>query len=141
MRPLAVGASDRRLLYSPQRALDTLLTIREQTPTRCFSVLFPLWEIETEGIQQHSQPYELLDRFLERGIAEGHLRSIKHLVRFFGLDHQETLVGKSIDYLRTIGHVCGDDGELMLTELGRQSLAAGISYRNTHSRRKLYFDS
>jgi len=127
------------LLYSPQRALETVQTISGLTPVRLFSVLFPLWEVEIVGTQRRSRPYEMLELFLERGIAEGELRSVAELSAFFGLE--PNLVDKAILFLRQMGHVQGTDGDLTLTKLGQDSLADGVSYRDMETRRKLYFEA
>lgn len=127
------------LLYDPQRALETVQAIPGLTPARLFKVLFPLWEVECVGVQRHSRPYEMLELFLERGIAEGQLCSVAELASFFGLD--KALVEKMLLFLRAIGHVDGTDDRLSLTNLARNSLADEKIYYETETRRKLYFEA
>jgi len=127
------------LLYSPQRALGTVRTIPGLVPVRLFSVFFPLWEVETVGTQRRSRPYEMLELFLERGIAEGELRSAAELSAFFGLEPD--LVDKALLFLRQMGHMQERDGALALTKLGKDSLADGVGYRDLETRRKLYFEA
>lgn len=127
------------LLYSPQRALGTVQIISGLTPVQLFSVLFPLWEVEVVGTQRRSRPYEMLELFLERGIAEGELRSTAELSTFFGLE--PSTVDKALLFLRQMGHVQGRDGALVLTKLGQDSLADGVSYQDMETRRKLYFEA
>jgi len=127
------------LLYNPQRALETVQAISGLTPVRLFPVLFPLWEVEAVGTQRRSRPYEMLEWFLERGIAEGELRSTAELSAFFGLE--PNWVDKAIIFLREIGHVQGGDGALTLTRRGQESLADGVSYRDMETHRKLYFEA
>jgi hypothetical protein len=140
-----MAASDAKLregplLYSPQRALEIVAATDGLLPVRLFSVLFPLWEVEVTGMQRRSQPYEMLDSFLERGIAEGELGSAAGLSAFFGLERN--IMDKALARLQTMGHVqAGTDGGLALTELGRASLADGVCYRDLETRRKLYFEA
>lgn len=127
------------LLYSPQRALETVQAIDGLTPVRLFSVHMPLWEVEIAGTVRRSRPYELIEHFLERGIAAGQLRSVAELAGFFGLE--SNLVDKALAFLRQIGHVQGQDGTLSLSQLGTQSLQDGVSYTVMETRRKLYFEA
>jgi hypothetical protein len=127
------------LLYSPQRALEAVGAISGLAPVRLFSVLFPLWEVETVGTQRRSRPYEMLDWFLERGIAEGELRSASELSAFLGLERG--IVDKALERLKMIEHVQEIDGKLVLTNLGHDSLEHGVSYWDMETRRKLYFEA
>lgn len=127
------------LLFDHQRALETVQAIPGLTPARLWKVLFPLWEVECVGIQRRSRPYEMLELFLERGIAEGHLRSVAELAGFFGLDN--ALVEKMLLFLRAIGHVDGTNDELRLTNLAQNSLADEKIYYEMETRRKLYFEA
>ena len=125
-----------RWLYSPQRALQA---VSNMMPVRIFSILFPLWEVEIIGLQRRSREYEMIEKFLERGIAEGELCSIADLSAFFGLRKRQ--IQKGISFLRAIGHVQGDDGDLTLTKQGWRSLKDGVVYRELETRRKLYFEA
>jgi hypothetical protein len=98
-----------------------------------------LWEVEIAGTQRRSRDYELLEQFLERGIAEGDMHSTAELATFFGMD--DALVAKALFFLRQMGHVEGEDGSLSLTGLGRDSLADGVSYQKLKTHRKLYFEA
>jgi hypothetical protein len=65
----------------------------------------------TEG-----EDYELIDRYLERAIAETRLDTIADLARFLALD--EVIVDRAMRFLTAIEHVRGTGGRFALTELG-----------------------
>ena len=127
------------LLYSQQRALETVQALEDFSPVRIFSVLFPLWEVEIIGTQRRSRHYELVEHIVSRSIAQGQLCSTTEIATFLGMTERH--VEKALVFLRQVGHLRGSDGSLALTQLGRESLAAGVSYRELETRRKLYFDA
>ncbi|MFE0512395.1 hypothetical protein [Streptomyces sp. NPDC058964] len=108
-------------------------------PTSIHTVLVPVWRVEVRATVTEGQPYELIDRFVERGIAEGGFHCAGELASFLALE--PALVRQALAFLIAIDHVRDDDGRLALTELGRRSLRDGTRYTVTRDdRRKLYFD-
>ncbi|GER85415.1 hypothetical protein KTAU_40500 [Thermogemmatispora aurantia] len=133
------GERLRNLFVSPNRVVEIVQAMGELVPLRQFRLLFPLWRVSISGRQYEKRPYELLERFLERAIGEAELRTAAELVRFFGLP--PAAVAKMLDFLRTVGHVSGDDADLRLTELGQASLQSGLFLRPLESQRLLYFEA
>jgi hypothetical protein len=127
--------------YPEERALEDAAYRQVTTPTRLFPLLLPVWCVEVTATVTHAEPYELIDRFLERGIAAGGLDTIADLARFFSLD--EALVERAVRFLTRIQHVTtGSDGRLVLTRLGHDSVRDGRRYTiEQEDRRKLYFDA
>ncbi len=134
--------SDKRLIpYPEERAIEDAAYTRGMTPTRLFPLLLPIWRVEVKAEVTESEPFDLIDRYLERGIAEAGLTDAAALARFFRL--REQLVDRALRFLAGIEHVrIGRRGELSLTELGRRSLRDRTRYRsNRQDRRKLYFEA
>jgi hypothetical protein len=132
-------AAKRLMPYPEERALEHTVHALEAVPTRIHSVLLPVWCVEVEADVTEGEPYELIDRFLERGIAEAGLGTVGELAAFFALD--PPLVGQAVRFLTAIGHVTEGDGRLSLTELGYRSVRDEVRYVVTRKdRRKLYFD-
>ncbi|MEV5300939.1 hypothetical protein [Amycolatopsis methanolica] len=132
--------SGKPLLYPEERALDDAAWEQGLTPSRIFAILLPVWQVEVRATVTEGRPYELIDRFLERGILEGGLTSVAELSRFFALD--EPLVDRAVRVLSAIGHVAVRDGRLALTELALRSQRDQICYVTTREdRRKMYFDA
>src|SRR5579884_2785306 len=129
----------RVILYHPRWAIEHVQTIPELIPVRLFAVLFPLWYVEVTGRQEQSRPYELLEKYIERGIDEGQLHAVGALGDFFGLDSR--LVEKILDFLETIGHVTHTNNIWNLTDLGKKSVAAGKKIMSKETRQRLYFDA
>ncbi|GAB3577682.1 hypothetical protein GCM10027445_43750 [Amycolatopsis endophytica] len=123
-----------------ERALDDVAWGQGLRPSRIFSVLLPVWQVEVRATVTDGRPYHVIDRFLERGIAEGGLSSVPELARFFALD--EPLVDRAVRFLARIGHVAVRDGGLVLTGLGLESQRDGVCYVvSREDRRKMYFDA
>ncbi|WP_376796869.1 hypothetical protein [Thermogemmatispora sp.] len=129
----------KKLFVSSNRVLATVQAVTGLVPLRQFRLLFPLWCISIQGRQYEKRPYELLERFLERAIGEAELQTAGELARFFGLP--QPAVTKTLDFLRTVGHVSGDDEHLRLTDLGQASLQSGLFLRPLESQRLLYFEA
>ncbi|GLZ11647.1 hypothetical protein Acsp04_18820 [Actinomadura sp. NBRC 104425] len=127
--------------YPEERVLEDAAYARGGTPTLIVPFLLPVWCVEIEATVTDAEPYGLIDRYLERGIAEAGLATPAELARFFALD--DTLVDRALRVLRRIEHVtAGPDDRLVLTELGLRSVRDQVRYIERHrDRRKLYFDA
>jgi hypothetical protein len=127
--------------YREERALERTAIIDGLVPTRLLAVLFPVWVVEVESKVTEGEPYAVIDRYVERAIAEGRISTEKGLADFLCLDL--SVVSRAVRFLRSIGHVVdgGGGGELVVTELGFRSLREEVRYTVTvNDRRKLYFD-
>ncbi len=126
------------LLYHPIKALNHAQTISGLHPERLFPVLYPIWHVEVHADREEGRPYELIERYLERGILEGGIKDDHDLATFFGLDHR--LVLRVLDFLETIGHVRRVKASWELTDLGRRSIAEGRTLIPKKALYTLYFD-
>jgi hypothetical protein len=131
----------RRLIpYPEERALEDAAFGHGVAPVRIHSLLLPLFQVEITATTTEGHPYELIDRYLERGIAEGDLRTVPELADFFALDH--VLVDRAVRFLTAVGHLTAADGRLTLTPIGERSVQDGVRYVVTREdRRTLYFDA
>lgn len=128
------------LPYPPTRALEDVTYSQDATPTGIFSLLLPVRQIGVRATVTSGEDYELIDRYLERGIASGGLRTLSELAAFYGLD--EVVVDRALRFLGAIGHLTGDGSQLALTEIGYRSVQDGKRYVIHHEdRRILYFDA
>lgn len=135
-----MSARTRLIPYPEERALENAAYVRGVVPTRIFAILLPVWCVEVKATFTEGQPYELIDRYLERGIADAGLDTAADLARFFALD--EVLVDRALRFLTAIDHVTGSGGRLALTELGHRSVQDKVRYVVTRQdRRKMYFDA
>ncbi|PPK61870.1 hypothetical protein V5P93_002394 [Actinokineospora auranticolor] len=126
--------------YPEQRALEDAAYGQGMTPTRLIGLMLPVWCVTISATVTVAEDYELIDRFLERGIAEGGLTTTADLAGFYALD--EVLVDRALRFLALINHVRLVDGHWALTDLGKRSVADGRRYvRLVDDRRKLYFDA
>jgi hypothetical protein len=126
-----------RILYPARRAIEHAVATPGAKPRRLFAVLWPLWQVETAAQFWEEQPYEVLDRFLVRGVLEG-LTTPAELSRFFGVP--DSLVQRCLDYLSLISHVQVVDGVVTVTELGIRSARDEIRYVPKENRQRLLFD-
>ncbi|WP_410610966.1 hypothetical protein [Amycolatopsis sp. lyj-109] len=134
-----MNGRDGLLRYPEERALEDAAFGQGLTPTRIFAILLPVWQVEVRATTTDGRPYELIDRYLERGIAEAGLGTTAELAGFFALDN--ALVDRALRVLHRIGHLRVVDGRLALTGLGAQSQRDGVCYvSRREDRRKLYFD-
>jgi hypothetical protein len=126
--------------YPEERALEDAAYARGVTPTRIFALLLPIWCVEIEATVTDAEPYELIDRYLERAIAEAGLSTAAGLAGFLALD--EVLVDRALRFLSAIGHVTIAGKQVALTGLGQRSVQDKVRYVITRKdRRKLYFDA
>ncbi|MET8282801.1 hypothetical protein [Micromonospora sp. NPDC005174] len=124
-----------RIIYPAQRAIEHAVTVPGIRPARLFPVLWPLWQVETAAQVFDEQAYEVLDRFLVRGIREAGLLRSTDLATFYGLP--ASLVERCLAFLSLIGHVRHADGLVMLTPLGESSAQADIRYVPKESRQQI----
>ncbi|GAA4531049.1 hypothetical protein [Amycolatopsis samaneae] len=126
--------------YPKERILEDAAFSRELAPTRLLALLLPVWQVEVRATVTDGRPYELIERYIERGIAEGALGTKEELAAFLALD--EPIVDRALRFLHAVGHVVEREGRLTLTELGRRSQRDDRYYFvKREDRRKLYFDA
>jgi hypothetical protein len=133
--------SEQRLIpYPEERALEDTAYVQGAAPTRIFPILLPVWRVEIRSTITDGEDYELIDRYLERGIATAGLNTPADLADFFGLD--EVVVDRALRALAAIGHLVSSDGRLTLTDIGTRSVRDGVRYVVTRQdRRALYFEA
>jgi hypothetical protein len=132
------ASSPKYLLYSHYKALELVQELG-YVPERLFRVLYPLWRVQVEGHQRVVTEFDELEWHLERGLLEGGFSTVSDLAGFFGLEAQ--FVQRMLGYARAIGHVRGDDGRLLLTELGAASVRDRVRYEHQKTSTELYFDA
>ena len=127
--------------YPEERALEDVAFGRGGTPTRLCRMLLPVWHADVRATIYDSEPYELIDRYIDAAVATCGLETVAELAGFLGLD--EVVVDRAARFLVAIGHLSQDSatGRLAVEELGRMSVHEGKRYRRElEDRRKLYFD-
>jgi hypothetical protein len=135
-----VNADRGPIRYPEERALEDAAFVQGATPTRILAVLFPVWCVEVEATVTESEPYAVIDKYVERGIAEARLTTASQLADFLGLSL--VVVSRALRFLAAIGHVTQHGETLAITELGIRSLREDRRYTVTvRDRRKLYFDA
>ncbi|MCX2729433.1 hypothetical protein OOZ19_04215 [Saccharopolyspora sp. NFXS83] len=108
-------------------------------PVRLRTVLLPVHEVEVRATTTTDRPYGLIDKFIERAIAETGAASVDGIAELLGL--QPVLVDRAVRVLRGIGHLPPHRDALELTDLARASLRDGTCYEvRREDRRKIYFD-
>jgi hypothetical protein len=139
MSTVVNGLSALKPIYDPRRALEDIQVTQAGAPVRLFPLLFPLWDVETTASQEEKRPYELMERYVERGIVEGQLQTVKELSDFFGLRNE--IVDKILHFLEALGHVVRSGSRWELTEIGRRSVREGKKYVAQEKRIRFYFDA
>ncbi|ONI70517.1 hypothetical protein ALI144C_48650 [Actinosynnema sp. ALI-1.44] len=136
----SVARRKRLIPYSEQRVLEDVAHAHGFVPTRIFAIMLPVWCVEVRATTTDGRPYEVIDQFLERAIAEAQVSTVADLSRFLSLERP--LVDRAIRVLATIGHVTFRGDTIELTDLGRASLRDDVCYLVTvQDRRKMYFDA
>jgi hypothetical protein len=126
--------------YPEERAIEDAAFGHGLTPTRLCRLLLPVWRVEVQATICDSEPYDLIDRYLELAIARGRLGSEQELAEFYGLDM--AVAGNAARFLESIGHMSRDmGGQFVLSDIGLRSVREGKRYtRALEDRRLLYFD-
>lgn len=126
-------------LYDPARALEDAAALPGVRPVRLHRIGLPLFAVEIDALIEDRQPYDLLDRFIGRAIAEAELRTVPEIAAFLGLD--EAMVDRVLRFLGGVGHVASrPDGTVALTGLGLRSVRDDTRLVPKRDRQKLYFD-
>ncbi|MFE7113840.1 hypothetical protein ACFU99_00215 [Streptomyces sp. NPDC057654] len=131
-----------RLMNFPEeRVLEDAAFGQGIVPTRIYSLLLPVWQVEIRADITEGEAFFLIDRFLERGLRHGALHTVDELAAFFALDR--ALVSQAVHFLTRIGHLReGSGGRLSLTPLGQRSVDDDVRYVvSRQDRRKLYFEA
>jgi hypothetical protein len=111
------------------------------TPVRLWRMLLPVYEVEVRATVYESEPYDLIDRYVDAPVGRCGLGTVGELAGLLGLD--EELTDRAVRFLSAIGHLGRDPatGRLVLSDLGQLSVREGRRYRRElEDRRKLYFD-
>jgi hypothetical protein len=126
-------------LYDAARAVEDAAALSGTRPVRLHRIALPLFAVEIDALIEERQPYDLLDRFVGRAIAEAGLRTVPEIAAFLGLD--EAMVDRVLRFLGGAGHIAGlPDGTFALTDLGARSVRDDTRYVPKRDRQKLYFD-
>ncbi|QNP69130.1 hypothetical protein IAG44_06525 [Streptomyces roseirectus] len=126
--------------FPPARAVEHAAFQLRAAPESVHQLLLPVWRVEVEARVTTAEPYQLVDRYLSRGVEEAGLTTPDELATFLALD--PALTRQALAYLRAVGHLTEDRGRLTLTDLGRRSLADGEMYTvKLGDRRVVYFDA
>lgn len=129
-----------RVIYDYHRVLETLADETGVYAYRLSRVMFPLHQVTVRGQGRRAEDYEELEWFVVQAAGRAQVDSIAALRDFYGLD--ERLVCYVVEALKAIGHLVEkDDGKLVLTSLGRESLADERRYEVYESHQVLYFDA
>ncbi|GGN18736.1 hypothetical protein FHR83_004036 [Actinoplanes campanulatus] len=107
-------------------------------PLRVFPVLLPMWAVEIRTVVLDAQPYEVFDQYVSRAVAGAGLREPSRLAAFFGVE--VGLIERAVRFLESVGHLRGDGAGVVLTELGRRSVADGCRYVLKEDRQVVYLD-
>ena len=122
--------SGTRLIPYPElRALEDAAHGNGLVPTRIFALLLPIWWVEVRATVTEAADYAIIDRYLEKAIAEAGLHTVAELAEFFALD--PVVVDRALRFLIAIEHVAVDRTRFTLTGLGQQSVRDQKSYRVT----------
>jgi hypothetical protein len=133
------NSSTRSAIYPARRAIERAVTDPIARPVRFFALLLPIWCVEIRATLREAQPYEVLDSYLTRAVAQAHIGDIHELAAFFGI--HRSLADRAVRFLETIGHLRRAGDSLSLTELGAQSVQDGCRYVIKEDHQKIYFDS
>jgi hypothetical protein len=125
-------------IYSAARAVEHACSLTGMVPRRVFAVLLPLWQVEISADVYEQQQFEVIDQFVVRAIGEGGLHDRDALIAFLGLPGD--LVDRCLSFLRGLGHVTDAGPRLELTDLGRESIRAGIRYVVSTSRQTILIE-
>lgn len=126
------------LVHSLHRIIEHIQQKPDLMLVRVFPVYFPIWAVEIEASQKSREKYQLIDKYVERGISQACLHTTRELAAFLGIEQR--LVEKAVNLLSGIGHITETNGWLYLTPLGVESLKDQQKYSLLETHRLLYVD-
>jgi hypothetical protein len=133
----AASSDARQIPYAVERALEQADDAGLR-PIRVYWAAFPVHVAEVSALVTEHEPFDLLDRWVGRAIAEGGYRSVADIAAFLGTTEQ--IIERVRLFLTQIGHLAGPDGALALTDLGLRSAREDTRYTLKEDRIKLHFD-
>lgn len=134
----------KRKLHSPLRILEQL-SQEEKQAQRIFRMDYPVYNLPVIIKERMSEPYESLEWFMMRALAEGNISNKKDLAHLLGLDESSKIFEATLVHLTFIGHIfyqntSNSDG-IAITPLGRESYQLREKVYEVESRKLLYFDA
>ncbi|MET8975470.1 hypothetical protein ABZX85_07585 [Streptomyces sp. NPDC004539] len=126
--------------FPPARAVEQAMLGPGPAPESVHQLLVPVWRVEVEAKVTAAEPYQLIDRYLTRAVAEAGVTTPEGLASFLALD--PALTRQALAHLTAVGHLTAEQGDLRLTALGTRSLADGEMYTvKIGDRRIVHFDA
>ena len=119
-------SAKRLIKYPEERAVEDAAFGRGLIPTRLCRMLLPVWRADVQATIFDSEPYDLIDRFLEAAIAKGGLRTEEEIAEFYGLD--QAVVSSASRFLESIRHLSrgrGGDWSCWTSACSRSGRASG----------------
>ncbi|CAH1202662.1 hypothetical protein PAECIP111893_01871 [Paenibacillus plantiphilus] len=112
---------------------------------RIFRIDYPVYILPVKMKERMSEPYESLEWFIIRALAEGNVASSAELAALLGFEEKSKLLEETLVHLAFIDHIeLGPDqqrADLVITKLGLESHALRQKVYAVESRRLLYFDA
>ncbi|MHC5908630.1 hypothetical protein ACVNF4_32840 [Streptomyces sp. S6] len=126
--------------FPPARAVEHAVLRPGPVPESVHQLLVPVWRVEVEAKVTTAEPYQLIDRYLIRAVAEAGVTTPEDLASFLALD--PALTRQALAHLTAVGHLSTVRGHLRLTGLGTRSLENGELYTvRIGDRRIVHFDA
>ena len=127
-------------LYNPNKTIRNVQEIPDITPLRLFKVLYPLYSISVSGTHYDTEPFELIEKYIESYLEACKIATAQELVDFFGL--RRSMVEKILHVLVAIKHISFERDHYELTQLGYASLKRGKKrLEDDQWGQKLFFDA
>lgn len=112
---------------------------------RIFRIDYPVYNLPVKMKERMSEPYESLEWFIIRALAEGNVSSSAELAALLGFEETSRLLQETLAHLAFIDHIWQrperPDSDLVITSLGLESHALRQKVYTVESRRLLYFDA
>jgi len=121
--------------------LNKYVSVDRDQVRRFVKVDYPVYCLPVEITERTSEPYEEIERNMERLLHQTDIDDRVSLFRTMGIDEFKQLSNNTLEYLMSINHIDEQNGKLRLTPLGEESLMKGDKLKIERSARLIYFDA
>ncbi|HHY81477.1 MAG TPA: hypothetical protein GX505_02230 [Clostridiales bacterium] len=121
--------------------LNKYVTAERDLIRRFVKIDYPIYSLPVEFTERTSEPYEEIEKNIEKLLYYTDIDGRDSLFRTMGIDNFRQLSNHTLEYLISINHIDENNGRLSLTPLGKESLEQGTKQKVEKSARVIYFDA
>lgn len=123
------------------RFINRVLEKKKDRVKRIERLDYPVYCLPVEVTERTSEPYEEIEKNMEKILLLTEVDSRDALLKTMGLEAFKNVGYNTIDYLMSINHIDEKNQKLFITQLGKESIYKNEKIKLEKSARLIYFDA